>query len=145
MAVGDHLAGRRLRRRHHRNRAFRMAFVEVLRVCGIKDVEAEIKIGAAIGDLVRAVERRIGDLDIGDHRTTLLRQPGLVETDHVLALEARGVGQRRDDGHRSGAADAHDVNAETEAGVDFVHRVWKRALERRNAALLFLFRCIAGR
>jgi hypothetical protein len=99
VAIGHHLAGRRLRGRHHRDRARRMAFVEVLRVGGVEDVEAKIQIRAAVGNLVRSVERRVGDLDVGDHRAALLRQAGLVETDDMLAFQPRRVGQGRYHGH----------------------------------------------
>ena len=143
MAVGHHLAGRRLRGGHHRDRAFGMAFVEVLRVGGVENVEAKIKIGAAVGNLVRSVERRVGDLDVGNHRAALLREARLVETDDVLAFEPRRVGQGRHDSHRAGPTDAHDVNTESEAGVDLGHRIRQCLVERGDATLLFLFRRVA--
>src|SRR4029434_7102777 len=102
---------------------------------GVEDVEPEIQIGAAVGDLVRAVEWSVRDLEVGDDRAALLRQAGLIETDDMLAFETRRVGEGRHDGDRARTSDAHDMNAEAEARVDLVHRVGKRTIERRNATL----------
>ena len=57
-----------------------------------------------------------------------------------LPSRARGVGQRRHHGHRTGAADAHHVDADPMAVVDLVGRLGQLTLERRDATLLFLLR-----
>ncbi len=144
LAVLDHQTGRRLRGGDHRDGAIGQTFVQVLGVGRVQDVEAQVQIGAAVGDLVVARVERVGDLDVGNHRAALLRQAGLVQTHHMLAFQPRGVGQRGHHRDRAGAANTHDVDVEANAVIDFVDRGGQLTVERRDATLL-LFLAIGGR
>ena len=59
MAVGDHLAGRGLRGRDHRDGAVGAALVQVLRIGRVEDVEAQVQVGTAVGDLVGTLEQDV--------------------------------------------------------------------------------------
>ena len=48
LAVGHHLTGRGLGGGHDRDGALRIALVEVLRVGGVEDVEAQVQVGTAV-------------------------------------------------------------------------------------------------
>jgi hypothetical protein len=85
----------------------------VVGVGGHQQVEAEVEIRRAGRDLVGALDRLERDLEIRDHRTALLAEPGLVEPPHVPPVQQGRGAEDLVDGHDPGPADAHHVQGES--------------------------------
>src|SRR5256885_5126340 len=81
--------------------------IEILRRGRDEDVEPEIAVRRAGGDLVGTLGRFLEDLEMGDDRAALLAEPGLVEAANVLAIQQRRGAQHLVDRHDAGATDAH--------------------------------------
>jgi hypothetical protein len=110
--VDHHLAGGNLAGGDHRDRAARFGLVQVDRIGGHQEIEAQVEIGRARGDLVGALDRLGADLEVGHHRPALLAEPGLVEPAHMPAVQHRGGAEDLVHGDDAGAADAHHVERE---------------------------------
>ncbi|MFN8569131.1 MAG: hypothetical protein U0Z44_16800 [Kouleothrix sp.] len=66
---------------------------EVLRRTGGQNVEAQVAVGCAGREPVRAGGRRSGDLSGSTQPPALLAQPGLIHTINMFAVEQRGRAQ----------------------------------------------------
>ena len=102
--MGDHVAGGQLAGRHHRQRAVTVGFGQVLGVGRHQQVQAQVAVGAARADEVRAGCLAVEEAQVRDYRSTLLAEPGLVHAHHADAVEKRRGGQHLTDRDHPGAA-----------------------------------------
>ncbi len=137
--VHHHLPGGDVAGRDHRDGPARLGLVEVHRIDGHEEVEAQVQVGATRRHLVGALDGLGRDAQVGDHRPALLAEPGLVEAAHVLAVQERGRAQDLVDGDDAGAADPHHVQREA-VGRDLEDGLGHLGLERGQPALLLLRR-----
>ena len=103
--IGHHGTGRRRRCRTDNHRPGRVGDIESRCRCRYEQIEGHDHIGLAAAEARRGRPADPLQPQIAHHRARLLRQPDLVETSHLEAVEHRRRAKHLVDRHHAGAAD----------------------------------------
>ena len=108
--IRQHCRGLHPRRADDGNGALRIGQLQRGGLGGTEQIHPEEEVEASDRRPDGPPDGKRGDADVGDDRTTLLRQAGLVDAGRVQAVEVRGHLEDPRDGQDPGAADAGHVD-----------------------------------
>ena len=143
--IHHHVPRRRLGDRDDGDGPGGVSGLQLKRVSGNQAVAAEVEIALAGRELRRARQRLGGDLQVGHDRAALLREPRLVQSADVAAVDHGRSRQDLRQGGDAGAADPGDAHREARRAEDHF-RIRQRLAAGRSTGRLrgrSLGRCAA--